>query len=142
VGGAVVNPGIYEIPRGSRWQDAIESAGGLSSQANISKINLAQKTKDGEKIVVPSINDGDIFEGSTSLTVDTETLLTQITPIDINVCSQEQLELLPGIGPTKAGNIIDYRERYGPFLNIESLIKVPGIGDELFNQIREYIVVD
>jgi len=139
INGGVVQAGLYTLPPGSRVTDAIQAAGGFSSEADTTSINLAELLDDGEQIEVPiKIT----FFPSTAVP---ETRTKALTPapmlIDINTATMEQLETLPEIGPKTAQKIIDYREANGPFATIEDILDVAGIGPVTFNQIKDLISV-
>lgn len=135
--GAVPRPGVYALPEGSRVQDAIAAAGGFLAEANRTDINLAALLIDGEKLDIPFIEGG-----SPVLATPGPTVVAATTDlIDINIASQSELESLPGIGPTTAQSIIEYRESNGPFVSIEEIINVPGIGSGIFERIKDLITV-
>jgi competence protein ComEA len=139
VTGAVTNPDVYSLPPGSHVQEAIDAAGGLRSEAYTDSLNLATKLEDGDKILVPFQPQGeDTFhqeiDGSTS---DTQTEF----PININTATSDELDLLPGIGEVKGQAIIDYRESNGPFVVIEQIQNVSGIGAATFEKIKDLITV-
>lgn len=142
IGGAVRNPGLYYIPADSRVADAIQIAGGPTSDADLDAINLASKVSDGSKILVPSkVKDLDASSGSNA-NIE-ETLASSISKkININTATAKELEELPGIGPTLANRIVSYREKNGPFKSIEDLMKVSGIGEKRFESIKDLIVVE
>jgi competence protein ComEA len=135
--GAVPRPGVYALPKNARVQDAISAAGGFLAEAEKSQINLAAILEDGEKLDVPYI------EGASPVLAtplpDVETSTTEL--ININIASNAELESLPGIGPTTAQRIIDYREENGPFLSPEDIINVPGIGPGTYERIKDLITV-
>jgi competence protein ComEA len=142
--GAVVRPGVYTLPQGSRVQDAIDAAGGLLSGAQPNTINLAAKLEDGQQVQIggtgaasPGAQSGSPF--SVVPTVGS----SQCNPdlIDINNAPIADLETLPGIGQTFAQSIVDYRDQNGPFQQIEDITNVPGIGATRFNAIRDQITV-
>jgi competence protein ComEA len=135
--GAVPRPGVYALPKGARVQDAISAAGGFLAEAEKSQINLAALVEDGEKLDIPYIEGASPVLGTPVPEVITST--TEL--IDINVASAAELESLPGIGPTTAQKIIDYREQNGPFLSIEDIINVPGIGPGTYERIKDLITV-
>ncbi len=138
--GAVPRPGVYELPEGSRIQDAIQAAGGLLAQAEVSFINLAAPLEDGQQLDIP-YKDGapasDPFSDEPQATLD----VNQSELIDINTASVEELDTLPGIGPTTAQKIIEYREVNGPFQDIEDIMNVSGIGPATFEEIKDLITV-
>ena len=135
--GAVPRPGVYALPQGARIQDAISAAGGFLAEAEKSQINLAALLEDGEKLDVP------FMEGASPvLTTPIPDVVTSTTElIDINTASTEELEELPGIGPTTSQKIIEYREQNGPFISIEDIINVSGIGPGTFERIKDLITV-
>lgn len=147
--GSVKNPGIYELDVDSRVSDAVNSAGGLLDDADISKINLAFKLEDGQKITIPSINDDldddssyEDFISQDSGNIISDTSSNSSTKkVNLNTASQTELETLPGIGPSTALKIINYRNENGKFSSIEDIKKVPGIGDSKFNNLKEYVSV-
>jgi competence protein ComEA len=124
VSGAVLNPGLYEMEAGSRTHDAIEMAGGALIEADLGRVNLALELRDGQQIVVPAI--GELISESGF-------------PININRAEVAELTELPGIGPVSAQAIVDYRFQNGPFVTIEGLVDVPGIGSATFEQIKDLI---
>jgi competence protein ComEA len=135
--GAVPRPGVYALPQGARVQDAISAAGGFLAEAEKSGINLARVVEDGEQIDIPYI------EGA-SLVVPTpgvEVITSDSELIDINTASQFELESLPGIGPTTAEKIIEYREENGPFATTEDIMNVSGIGPGTYERIKDLITV-
>lgn len=145
VSGAVENPGVYTLPAGSRVQDAIQAAGGGTSEGEIQALNLAAPLQDGDRLYVPSKiapQQGSDLNKTTDNGSD-EPVSTQAgSLININSASREQLESLPGIGPTLAQRIIEYRLAYGPFPTIESVQEVNGIGPVKYEQIKALITVE
>lgn len=149
VSGSVNKEGIIELDENSRIADAIEMAGGLKEDADISKINLAYILEDGMKVHIPSKNDTEVIEDNTSSYIEsksiedksksTESKTTSI--VNINTASQSQLETLPGIGPSTALKIINYRNENGKFKTIEDIKNVSGIGESKFNNIKNLISV-
>ena len=123
--GCVKNPGVYELNIDSRVSDAVDAAGGLLETADLTKINLAYKLEDGQKITIPSINDKtdedftyeDFITDSPENTIS-QTNLTNSSKsniVNINSATQTELEMLPGIGPSIASKIISYRNENGKF---------------------------
>ena len=131
VKGAVVSPGIYSLPSGSRVQDAIEEAGGFLNEADSAQLNLAKRLSDEDMIVV---NHKDAEAGAEESGADSGLL-------DLNTAGAEDLEKLPGIGPVLAERIVEYRENNGNFQSAEDLLYVPGIGSNLFREIENLITV-
>src|SRR5436190_18774426 len=156
--GAVTAPGVYALPRGSIWQDAIQAAGGATSSADLNQINLAQVIGDGDQVNLPELI-------PTATPVPHTPTLGPSTPsptppksaaaassgskasvstggiININTATKAELESLPRIGPAIAQRIIDYRTAHGPFAQIEDIQDVKGIGPATFKQIKDLITV-
>ena len=136
--GEVNDPGVYDAEEGSRIMDLINIAGGQTEDACLDALNLAQKVSDGQKVYVPS--EEEVSEGSYLKDPDLNGSLSGDSRIiNINTAISSQLEELPGIGPVTAGNIIEYREKYGPFENKEQLMDVIGIGPKKFEKVRDLI---
>ena len=143
VTGAVVSPGLYEIPEGERVNAAIEAAGGFSESANTTAINLAREAVDGEQIYVPELGEDESSSTSTSSSSTTNTTNNSIIngKVNINTADVDTLDTLPGIGTATAENIIADREANGPFTSIEDIKRVSGIGDKKYEQIAELICI-
>lgn len=145
--GAVVNEGVYKINKDSRIEDAIKEAGGLKENANIKEINLAYMLEDGMKIYIPQQNENiveDKTEGYINKEVTTNEKNTKNSEnkiININTATQTELENLPGIGPSTALKIINYRKEKGKFKKIEDIKNVSGIGESKFSKIEKLIKV-
>jgi competence protein ComEA len=133
VAGAVPRPGVYELPGGSRVKDAVEAAGGFLAEADKSTLNLAAPLEDGQRLEIPFL-EGAQPAGAPRAGEAAPEL------IDINIAEAEILSALPGIGPTLAQRIIDYRETYGDFYYIEDIMNVPGIGPDTFENIKDLIM--
>jgi competence protein ComEA len=143
--GAVPRPGLYEFAEGARVQDAINAAGGLLTEANVDTINLALLLVDGQQLDVP-YKDGfvpSVQSSTIELPSSTEvpTSDPNVDLININTATAEELDTLPGIGPTTAQKIIDYRNTNGPFATIESIMNVSGIGISTFDGMKDMITV-
>jgi competence protein ComEA len=137
VAGAVMLPGVYSLPVGSRVSDAVQAAGGLAADADPDGTNLAAILADGEKLYVPPIQYA-AQTGSAPQTAKTTLLGDRI---DINAASQAELESLPGIGEKIAQAIIAYRAAHGRFTTIQEIQDVEGIGPSIFEQIQPLITV-
>jgi competence protein ComEA len=133
VAGAVNNPGVYSLSGQSRVIDAIKAAGDSAPGADLSTINLARIVSDGEQIYVDS--------ASTSKSYGSGKKNVRVGPVNLNRATKSQLDSLDGIGPVIAQRIIDYRKVNGPFLTIEDIQKVSGIGTAKFAQIKSKIQV-
>ncbi len=127
VSGAVATPGVYSLPEGSRVDAAIRAAGGLIPGAEPERINLAALLEDGEQIDVPGI---------------VSTNHVNAGRVNINTATASELDALPGIGPTTAQMIVDYRLQHGPFQFIQDIQNVPGVGPSTYDGIKDYITVE
>lgn len=137
VTGAVPRPGVYALPKNARVQDAISAAGGFLAEAEKADINLAALLDDGQKLDIPYIEGGSPVIATPVAAVVTVT--TEL--VNINTASAGELDALPGIGPTTAQKIIEYREQNGPFVNTEDIINVSGIGPGTYERIKDLISV-
>ncbi|MDL4841477.1 helix-hairpin-helix domain-containing protein [Aquibacillus rhizosphaerae] len=132
VKGEVNDPGVYQITGDERVQDVITQAGGLTEEADIQTVNLAQKVFDEMIIYVRKIGD----QKPVTLV---ETVTNQ--KIKINSATKEEILVLPGIGEVKAEAIISYREENGPFKTVEELSNVIGIGEKTVEKLKEDIQI-
>lgn len=146
--GSVKNPGIVKLSEGSRIEDAIQAAGGLTENADISKVNLAYVLDDGIKIKIPSITDDDIGDEEIINEESGENIIENDTTssknnksININKATETELETLPGIGASLASRIVEYRKQNGNFSSIEDIKNVSGIGDSKYLNIKDFITV-
>lgn len=160
VSGAVEKPGVYRFAREMRISDALEKAVPLA-RADVQGLNLAAPLKDGQKIVVPLKQDAPQASGSDPRTGAAAPQAGAVQPqnsgpppplkaavskaparININRAGAQELESLPGVGPGLAQRIISHRENKGLFTSEEDIKNVPGIGDKLYDQIKEHITVN
>ena len=139
--GAVKKPGVYTLPPVSRVGEAIDLAGGISTNADSSLINLAQLVEDGEQIWVPYQVQEIVVQDDVEIVSIKPTQSHLIRLININTATQTELESLSGIGPVYAKAIIQYRLENGPFEKIEDIQEVKGIGPVTFEKIRSNITV-
>ena len=135
--GAVKNPGVYQMPEGSRIYDLFVAAGGLTKNAATDYWNQAKILEDGEMFYVPTIEEAAEQKENT---ISKESTSSQI--VNINTASKEELMTLSGIGSSKALAIISYRQELGEFSCIEDIMKVEGIKDAVFQKIKDEIVVN
>ena len=138
VKGAVTNPGIYEVAKNMRVQNAIDLAGGLLQNAETSHINFAQHVTDQMLLYIPVVGEEivDIPYTQPNSPVEEGT-----SKININTATDLELQALPGIGEKKALQIINYRTENGSFSTIEELMEVSGIGQKTFDTLKESITV-
>ncbi|MBQ3466048.1 MAG: helix-hairpin-helix domain-containing protein, partial [Firmicutes bacterium] len=140
---AVKNPMLAELPDGSRVDDAIQAAGGLKQEADMSNINRAEVLIDGQKIFIPSLaldEDGNVISDAQAGTAGSSG--TDSTgKVNINTADSSQLQTLNGVGPATAQKIIDYRQSNGTFSNIEDIRNVSGIGDKTFEKLKDHITI-
>ncbi len=135
VSGAVSHPDVYALPLNSIVKDAIAAAGGAIAEADLDRINLALRLSDQMQIYVPRKGEAaPPPNGGSAPGAPTG-------KININTATAEELDKLPGIGPSIAKAIIDYRTANGPFKTIEDINNVKGIGDALFAKIKDSITV-
>lgn len=142
VGGEIRLPDLYSLPKDSRLLDLIALAGGLTPDADENRINYAVLLRDGDYYYIPAFGE-DIPETASNapanLTTGSNPVFTY--PLDLNEATIEALESLPGIGPSKAADILAYREENGPFAKVDDLINVPGIGPSTVEALRDYLYV-
>ena len=142
VDGAVASPGVYELAIASpRVRDAVDAAGGLAQGADTSSMNLALPLGDGQKVHVP-------FEGEAGAEADTNggnaagsVPSSMPSLVNINSATAEELDSLPGVGPSTAAAIVEDRDANGPFSSVEDLMRVSGIGEKKFAKLRDHICV-
>ena len=138
VTGAVTVPGVYTLALPARVTDAVAAAGGAGAQADLNVVNLAAALHDGERVYVPKV--GEVIpavaagEPSTGSTVPAG-------PVNVNSATADQLDVLPGVGPTTAAAIIAHREQHGPFQSVDQLGDVRGIGPAKLDALRGLVTV-
>jgi len=137
IAGSITKAGVYELNSDTRVEDVVKAAGGVTADADLSSVNLAQKLKDEDMIYIPKIGEAE----QPSPSVVPSNLQQNDNKIDINKASVQELDTLPGIGPAKAQKIVDYREQNGSFKSIEDIQEVSGIGPATFENIKDLITV-
>lgn len=145
VAGAVEKPGVYRFTRETRVGEALEKAVPLA-QADIQGLNLAAILKDQQKLVVPLKDQGSgaapAVSNGDGAASGRKSTAGGADKVNINRAGAGELEALPGIGPALAGRIISHRETKGLFTSEEDIKSVPGIGEKLYDQIKDYITVN
>lgn len=141
ISGAVAKSGLYSLPVGSRVNDAVQAAGGFTSEANPDGLNLAAQLTDGERIYVSSVGEQPAIPLSTAELPASSSRQGGLVIVNINTAGQQELESLPEIGPKTAQAIIAYRTAHGFFKSIEDILKVDGIGPVTFEQIKDWITI-
>ncbi len=139
VAGKVRHPGLYRLPAGSRIDDAVQAAGGPLPGVDLTSLNLAAKITDGQQIAVgapAAAAPGGAGPGAGSAGPPSTS-----APVDLNSATLEQLETLPGVGPVLGQHILDWRAAHGPFVTIDQLREVSGIGDVKFAGLRTRVTV-
>ncbi|HSL74643.1 MAG TPA: ComEA family DNA-binding protein [Ilumatobacteraceae bacterium] len=134
VTGAVVAPGVYELPAGARVRDAIVVAGGATVAADDHALNLAAVVVDASRIHVPAVGE--------ELPIPIDVAAAPVgpaAPLDVNRATAEQLDELPGVGPATADAIVAERDRHGPFVDVDDLLRVPGIGPAKLEALRDSV---
>lgn len=150
VAGAVRRPGVYEVSEGERVFEAVAEAGGFADDADQQAVALAAQLTDGCRVYVPRI--GDAAAGQLQIPAASSDGITATGPshsgggggaaagpVSLNSATLEQLDTLPGIGPSLAQQILSYRESHGPFTSIDQLTDVPGIGAAKLEQLRPLV---
>lgn len=143
IDGAVVAPGVYELTGAHpRVNDAVMAAGGLAGDADTTALNLAAALSDGEKVHVPRQGEAMAsVQTSLGLASGSDGGASSSGVININTATAEELDSLPGIGPSTAAAIVEDRERNGPFASPEDLMRVSGIGEGKFSKLKDQIRV-
>ena len=139
VKGAVKAPGIYDLPVGSRVNDAVQKAGGLTEQADSKALNLAQKVSDEALVYVPTKGEE---SASQQVGSGTASSTSKEKKVNLNKASLEELKQVKGLGGKRAQDIIDHREANGKFKSVDELKKVSGIGAKTIEKLKDYVTVD
>ena len=139
VKGAVKSPGIYDLPVGSRVNDAVQKAGGLTEQADSKSLNLAQKVSDEALVYVPTKGEEAASQQAGS---GVPSSTSKDKKVNLNKASLEELKQVKGLGGKRAQDIIDHRESNGKFKSVDELKKVSGIGAKTIEKLKDYVTVD
>ena len=127
-------PGLYRLREGTRIADAVARAGGATAKADLALVNLAAPLADGEQVAVPAR--GAVGDAAASPPAGP----SPTAPLDLNTATAEQLDALPGIGPSTAAKIVAFRQEHGPFHSLAELDAVPGIGASRLAQLKGLVV--
>ena len=143
VAGAVRHPGLYTVAASARANDAVSRAGGLLAQADAAAVNLAQRVTDGEEIRVPRL--GEALPAARRRSTARKSRASRPAPpdraIDLNAADAAALTSLPGIGPTLAARIVEYRRINGPFASLDELADVAGMTQSRIDAISQYLTL-
>lgn len=137
VTGAVRTPGLVSLSAGARVVDAVAAAGGVADEADLAAVNLARTVADGEQLAIPRVGDPPPVAAAASPGGGGPAG----TPVNLNTAAQSELESLPRIGPALAQRILDWRQANGRFTQPSDLLKVTGIGQKLFDGLKDRVVV-
>jgi competence protein ComEA len=134
--GEVRQPGVYTFRDGERVEDAIKAAGGATADADLSRLNLAQRLRDEGYITVPNKNPTPVPASGSSSPAS-----PQSGKVNLNTAALAQLDALPGIGATYAQRILDYRAKNGPFQRADDLVTLKIIPQSTFDKIKDVVDV-
>jgi competence protein ComEA len=151
VTGAVSTPGVVRLPRGSRVAEALAAVGGATPDADAQRLNLAALLVDGSRIEIPRLGAEPTVEVTTSVAPPAAPAGAAGAaggggggapgPVELNTATAEELDTLPGVGPSTAAAIIEHRERVGPFVRVDDLLEVRGIGEAKLEALRDLVTV-
>lgn len=142
--GEIKNPNVYWLAEDSIVEDLITKAGGLTENADTGSVNRAEKLKNHQLIIIPDKNSTQKIEGNNDINTGilrNEKDNSSSKLININTADEKELDSLPGIGPSKAKDIISYREENGEFKSVDDIKNVKGIGDSSFEKLKDKITV-
>ncbi|GAB3577721.1 hypothetical protein GCM10027406_12680 [Leifsonia lichenia] len=139
--GAVSVPGLVSLASGARVMDAIAAAGGLADDADLSSVNLARPVSDGEQLSVPRVGEAVPPPAASGTTGASGSVAAPSGTVNLNTATQADLETLPRIGPTLAARILDWRTANGRFAAPTDLLAVTGIGQRLFDGVKDLVTV-
>jgi competence protein ComEA len=145
VAGEVRHPGVYRLRSGERVDDAVRMAGGATSRADLSGVNLAAKVEDGRQVIVPPRGQAGASAAAagagTGAAPEAGTAAGGAAgaPLNLNTATAEQLDQLDGVGPATARKIIAYRQEHGGFRSVSELDQVPGIGPKRMAALKDHL---
>jgi competence protein ComEA len=139
--GEVAQPGVVELPSGSRVTDALAAVGGASPSADLAGVNLARVLVDGEQVAVLAVGQAPVAAPDASSDSATGGGGPAAALLDLNSADEGDLDELPGIGPVLAGRIVEWREQHGRFRSVDELAEVEGIGPALLERLTPTVRV-
>jgi competence protein ComEA len=139
VAGEVRRPGVYRLRSGARVVEAVRKAGGPTRRGDLSQLNLAAKIEDGRQVLVPRRTAAPA--GATASGPVAAAGTAPAAPVNLNTATVEQLDTLPGIGPSTAAAIVAYRDEHDGFGSVDELDQVPGIGEGRLADLRDAVSV-
>ncbi len=139
--GAVARPGVYRLAGGARVSDLLDAAGGPASVADLDRLNLAAPLVDGERVFVPLPDQQVPPVGPSHSGTGAAPTTDADEPVDLNAATMDELDELPGVGPSTAQAILDERDRRGSFTTVDELLEVRGIGDAKLAALRDLVRV-
>ena len=141
ISGEVHKPGVYKVTADTRLFEVIDMAGGLTPDADDNSLNRAERVSDGQKVIVISKEEAEGRDNSGESVSSFSTDKEEEEKINLNTAGSAELQTLPGIGPSKAQSIIDYREKNGYFTSTEDILNISGIGQKTYASIKDFIVI-
>lgn len=138
VAGAVAMPGVHLLPAGARTIEAVAAAGGLTADANADAVNLAAPVVDGQRVYVPRVGEVPPVVADSG---NSPGATTPNGPVNLNTATADDLDSLPGVGPSTAAAILAHREQHGPFATVDDLAEVRGIGPAKLEALRGLVTV-
>jgi competence protein ComEA len=139
--GAVASPGLHRLGAGARVADLLAAAGGPAADADLDRVNLAATVADGERVWFPRVGEEAPPPVASPAGPDAGRPPASAGPVDLNGATVEELEALPGVGPTIAAAIVQHRDEHGPFRSVDDLLEVAGIGPSRLEQLRDLVSV-
>jgi competence protein ComEA len=140
VAGEVRRPGVYRLRSSERVDDAVRMAGGATSRADLSGVNLAAKVEDGRQVIVPPRGQATASPaGAVGATAGAAGGGATAAPLNLNTATPEQLDQLDGVGPATARKIVAYRQQHGGFRSVSELDQVPGIGPKRMAALKDHL---